>query len=102
MLLEVANLKAFREFLCRISVDMENNYVAGYNEWDKQQVEKLIEQIDVFRPLGPNGKHGNRHTPFCGCEDIPQSPVPTVTMEVFFDRAKASVMEEERGRETDV
>ena len=29
----------------------------------------LINQIDCYRPLGPDGKHGNRHTVRCGCED---------------------------------
>ena len=26
---------------------------------------------EVHRPLGPNGKHGERHTETCGCEDTP-------------------------------
>lgn len=29
----------------------------------------LIKQVDVHRPLGPDMKHGTRHTPTCGCED---------------------------------
>lgn len=29
----------------------------------------LINQIDINRPLGSNGKHGNLHTDTCGCED---------------------------------
>jgi hypothetical protein len=29
---------------------------------------ELIREIDVHRPLGPDGKHGDRHTPYCGCE----------------------------------
>jgi hypothetical protein len=28
----------------------------------------LIDQLDLLRPLGPDGVHGDRHTPFCGCE----------------------------------
>lgn len=30
---------------------------------------RLIDDIDRQRPLGPDGKHGNRHTATCGCED---------------------------------
>lgn len=29
----------------------------------------LIRQVDVHRPLGPNGKHGKLHTTTCGCEE---------------------------------
>lgn len=29
-----------------------------------------IEQLDKMRPLGPDGKHGDRHTAECGCEDL--------------------------------
>ncbi|GAB3166694.1 hypothetical protein GCM10027059_26050 [Myceligenerans halotolerans] len=29
----------------------------------------LIDLCDVLRPLGPDGKHGGRHTPLCGCDD---------------------------------
>lgn len=28
----------------------------------------LIAELDKHRPLGSDGKHGNRHTPTCGCE----------------------------------
>lgn len=30
----------------------------------------MIRDIDEQRPLGPDGKHGNRHTPTCGCETV--------------------------------
>lgn len=29
----------------------------------------LIADIDRQRPIGSDGKHGDRHTPTCGCED---------------------------------
>ena len=29
----------------------------------------LIRWIDHHRPLGPDGTHGDLHTPTCGCED---------------------------------
>lgn len=30
----------------------------------------LIKECERKRPLGPDGKHGNLHTPECGCDDI--------------------------------
>lgn len=35
----------------------------------------LIREQDGKRPLGSDGKHGNLHTPECGCEDAPEPPV---------------------------
>lgn len=29
----------------------------------------LLEVLDKHRPLGSDGKHGDLHTPTCGCED---------------------------------
>jgi hypothetical protein len=29
----------------------------------------LINQIDEHRPVGSNGKHGEKHTSTCGCDD---------------------------------
>lgn len=33
------------------------------------RLQRLIDKCDQHRPLGPDGKHGQRHTPTCGCED---------------------------------
>jgi hypothetical protein len=30
-----------------------------------------VDQLDVLRPLGPDGTHGDLHTPHCGC-DVPR------------------------------
>jgi hypothetical protein len=69
----VNNLKATREALCVAQ--------SALTEWARlgrdvnrvphwvDRVQALIDQIDVHRPLGSDGKHGNRHTPTCGCED---------------------------------
>ena len=35
-------------------------------------LQTLINECDRHRPLGSDGKHGNRHTATCGCEDIPE------------------------------
>jgi hypothetical protein len=32
------------------------------------RLQRLIAECDRHRPLGPDGKHGGRHTPTCGCE----------------------------------
>lgn len=34
-----------------------------------ERIGRLIAEIDRQRPLGPDGKHGGRHTLTCGCED---------------------------------
>lgn len=101
MILDVGDLKTTRERLCTLQNVLADASSRQEKELILPWIEKLIDQIDVFRPLGPNGKHGNRHTMFCGCPDIPQSPVPELTIEVFFDRAQASVMEAGNG-ETDL
>lgn len=31
-------------------------------------LQRLIDNIDRQRPLGPDGKHGDRHTKACGCD----------------------------------
>lgn len=31
------------------------------------RLQRLIDACDAHRPLGPDGKHGDRHTPTCGC-----------------------------------
>ncbi len=71
-LLEVpdSELKMLRETLCVAQVGIAQ--LPGTNERYAQhmlRLHHLIRQIDVFRPLAPDGKHGNRHTDFCGCED---------------------------------
>lgn len=33
------------------------------------RLQRLIDECDRHRPLGPDGKHGNLHTTSCGCED---------------------------------
>ena len=32
------------------------------------RLSRLIDLIDLIRPLGRDGKHDGRHTPWCGCE----------------------------------
>lgn len=32
------------------------------------RLQDLLDQCELHRPLGPDGKHGDRHTPTCGCD----------------------------------
>ena len=49
----------------------------------RDSIGMLIDILALHRPTGPDGKHGNRHTPTCGCTDKPfimhtqQEPTPT-------------------------
>jgi hypothetical protein len=61
--LEVADgdLKMLRETFCVAQTGLSKAHIA--------RLQGLINQIDVYRPLGPDGKHDQRHTATCGCED---------------------------------
>ena len=82
---EAADLKSLRETLCIAQTALSVAYAEKSlpeDFTDAQKVEafarhlrhvaklqKLIDEIDVHRPLGSDGKHGRLHTPTCGCED---------------------------------
>lgn len=58
------SIKMLREDLCRRQVQA--------HQWPSDiasAVAVLINMIDRHRPLGPDCKHGNRHTATCGCAD---------------------------------
>lgn len=62
-------LKMLRETLCvaqtAIGVQFdESTRAPGHID----RLGRIIEEIDRQRPLGPDGKHGDRHTATCGCE----------------------------------
>lgn len=67
------SLKSLRETLCRAQTAMlgPNGHGAHYPEimTEVERLGRLIAEIDRQRPLGPDGKHGDLHTPSCGCED---------------------------------
>jgi hypothetical protein len=77
--LEVENLKRLRESLCVAQSGISQAYAVGeshslqseYAMSHIRTIQEVLDQIDILRPLGPDGKHGNRHTEFCGCEDNP-------------------------------
>lgn len=55
------HLKSLREALCRVSVGASATHV--------RRISEVIDEIDRHRPLGSDGKHGDRHTDTCGCDD---------------------------------
>lgn len=62
-------LKTIRETLCLAQSAI--NHLPAYDDRKSVHVARLgrlIDDIDRQRPLGPDGGHGERHTPTCGCE----------------------------------
>lgn len=63
-------LKMLRETFCIAQSAIQHR---PYDEARKPEhiarLSRLIDDIDRQRPLGSDGKHGNRHTAVCGCED---------------------------------
>jgi len=60
-------LKMLRETLCvaqSAMLSMNAVPIEGV-----ARIGRIIAEIDRQRPLGPDGKHGDLHTPTCGCED---------------------------------
>ncbi len=60
------DLKMLREALCRAQSALIRVEHYPHNGMYLQQI---INEVDRHRPLGSDGKHGNLHTPTCGCED---------------------------------
>ena len=58
------SVKMLRERLCA-----EQVHASEWPENIRSAVDVLINMIDRHRPLGPDGKHGERHTSTCGCDD---------------------------------
>lgn len=54
--------KTLREKLCIQQTFAPDRHTSA-------EIGRLISLLDLHRPLGSNGKHGNLHTPTCGCED---------------------------------
>lgn len=55
------NPKGLREHLCQQQTFAPDDRTRKY-------MSEMIALLDIHRPIGPDGKHGNRHTPTCGCE----------------------------------
>ena len=62
--------KMLKETLCVAQSRIGNSdYDDGRKQEHIERLQRLIDECDYHRPVGPNGKHGNRHTSTCGCED---------------------------------
>lgn len=61
--------KSLRETLCVAQAYVGNS---DLNESLRRRhldvLGRLIGECDRMRPLGPDGKHGDLHTPLCGCQ----------------------------------
>lgn len=67
--LRVNNIKTLRETLCRAQSNvLHRQHDLAAITTDVENLQALINEIDIWRPLGPNGKHEDRHTPHCGCD----------------------------------
>ena len=61
-----------REALCAAASALGNHpklVASSRRDGFIEDLGELIADIDRQRPIGPDGKHGNRHTDTCGCED---------------------------------
>src|SRR4051812_49217617 len=71
MILDIPDVdpKSLREMLCVAQSRIGNsNEDPGRKAGFINMLSNIIVLIDNQRPLGPDGKHGDRHTPYCGCE----------------------------------
>lgn len=73
------SLKMIREAICFVQSTMElvdrvpdADLSFPTEQRDKYQriLQGLVADIDRQRPLGRDGKHGNRHTAYCQCPDV--------------------------------
>lgn len=75
--------KMLRETLCVAQAGIAElirggtTSAGGSMQSHMDRLSRLIEDCDRQRPLGPGGKHDNRHTPTCGCHYNPMAPRPS-------------------------
>lgn len=67
------SIKLLRERLCAIQPLLHDA-----PEDVRSAVNGLVSLVDRHRPLGTDGKHGDLHTPTCGCDDRPTEVVDLV------------------------
>lgn len=64
--------KMLRETLCVAQTRIGNSDLDGDRKQEHMdRLQRLADECDRHRPLGPDGKHRDLHTPTCGCEDVP-------------------------------
>lgn len=64
--IRVNSLKMAREALCLAEGAILNIHGRSPRV---EIIASMIADIDRQRPIGQDGKHGNRHTKTCGCDD---------------------------------
>lgn len=67
---EPSDLKMLRETLCMAQTALQTSpttIAQGHTASHVVRLGRLIAEIDRHRPLAPDGKHGDLHTPTCGC-----------------------------------
>jgi len=62
--------KMLRETLCLAQHALTLGEPAAAAGPHVRRLQHLIDACDELRPLGADGKHDQRHTPYCGCEDV--------------------------------
>lgn len=60
-------VKMLREHLCLAQWAVNRSTDDGHAG---HSVQAVIDWCDLLRPTGTDGKHGDLHTPWCGCEDV--------------------------------
>ena len=60
--------KMLRETLCLAQTALAHMSSSPSLDQHMATLQRLIDECDRHRPLGPDGKHGDRHTATCGCE----------------------------------
>jgi len=60
------DVKMLRETLCVAQSLIAESDEVYRKDWHLSRLQQLIDECDFLRPLGPGGKHGDLHTPFCG------------------------------------
>lgn len=63
-------VKMLRESLCAAQAALALTEDRRALHHHRARLQDLIDQCDRHRPLGWDGKHGDRHTATCGCEDV--------------------------------
>lgn len=66
--IEIDSVKMMRETLC-IAQNAIHESSVNWSRSVSKRIQKLINELDKHRPIGPDGKHGDLHTSTCGCED---------------------------------
>jgi hypothetical protein len=71
------SIKMLRETLSVAQNRIGNSPLdAGRRREHMDRLQRLIDDCERQRPTGPDGKHGDRHTPTCGCIQAPTAGEP--------------------------